>query len=71
MPSSWRLDRFGRNLRHLVTSIEELAAAGVAFVSMGESIDTSSPTGLLMLGILASFADFERERIREQVLAGL
>src|SRR5687768_9026876 len=48
----WRLDRFGRNLRHLVNSIEELAATGVAFVSMGESIDTSSPTGRLMLGIL-------------------
>jgi putative DNA-invertase from lambdoid prophage Rac len=41
----WRLDRFGRNLRHLLTSIEELAAAGVSFVSMGESIDTASPTG--------------------------
>jgi putative DNA-invertase from lambdoid prophage Rac len=67
----WRLDRFGRNLRHLVTTIEELAAAGVAFVSMGESIDTASPTGRLMLGILGSFAQFERERIRERIQAGL
>jgi DNA invertase Pin-like site-specific DNA recombinase len=67
----WRLDRFGRNLRHLVVAIEELAAAGVAFVSMGESIDTASPTGRLMLGILASFADFERERIKERIQAGL
>jgi putative DNA-invertase from lambdoid prophage Rac len=67
----WRLDRFGRNLRHLVTSIEELAAAGVAFVSMGESIDTASPTGRLMLGILGSFAQFERERIKERIHAGL
>ena len=67
----WRLDRFGRNLRHLINTIEELAAAGVAFVSMGESIDTSSPTGRLMLGILASFADFERERIKERIQAGL
>ena len=47
----WRFDRFGRNLRHLVTSIEELAAAGVSFVSTGESIDTSSPTGRLLLGV--------------------
>jgi DNA invertase Pin-like site-specific DNA recombinase len=40
-------------------------------VSMGESIDTSSPTGRLMLGILGSFAQFERERIRERIHAGL
>lgn len=67
----WRLDRFGRNLRHLIVTIEELTAAGVAFVSMGESIDTGSPTGRLMLGILGSFAEFERERIRERIGAGL
>src|SRR5688572_6649760 len=60
----WRLDRFGRNLRHLVTTIEELAAAGVAFVSSGESIDTASPDGRLMLGIVGSFAQFERERLK-------
>ena len=67
----WRLDRFGRNLRHLVTAIEELNAAGVAFVSLGESIDTSSPTGRLLLGILCSFAEFERERLKERIHAGL
>lgn len=67
----WRLDRFGRNLRHLVVTIEELTAAGIAFVSLGESIDTTSPTGRLMLGILGSFAEFERERIRERIGAGL
>ena len=50
----WRLDRFGRNLRHLVVAIEELTAAGVAFVSMGESIDTTSPTGRLLLGVLGA-----------------
>jgi DNA invertase Pin-like site-specific DNA recombinase len=67
----WRLDRFGRNLRHLVVAIEELAAVAVAFVSIGESIDTTSPTGRLMLGVLGAFARFERERIRERVHAGL
>jgi DNA invertase Pin-like site-specific DNA recombinase len=41
----WRLDRFGRNLRHLITTIEDLNAAGVSFVSMGENIDTASPHG--------------------------
>ena len=67
----WRLDRFGRNLRHLVITIEELAATGVAFVSLGESIDTGTPTGRLLLGVLGSFAQFERERICERVHAGL
>jgi len=67
----WRLDRFGRNLRHLIVTIEELTAAGIAFVSMGENIDTTSPTGRLLLGILGSFAEFERERIRERIGAGL
>ena len=67
----WRLDRFGRNLRHLITAIEELNAAGVSFVSMGENIDTASPTGRLLLGIMGSFAEFERERIRERIHAGL
>ena len=67
----WRLDRFGRNLRHLVTAIEELNATGVTFISLGESIDTSSPSGRLPLGVLGSFAEFERERLRERVLAGL
>ena len=67
----WRLDRFGRNLRHLITAIEDLNAAGVSFVSLGENIDTSSPTGRLLLGIMGSFAEFERERIRERIHAGL
>jgi DNA invertase Pin-like site-specific DNA recombinase len=67
----WRLDRFGRNLRHLVVAIEELTATGVAFVSLGESIDTTSPTGRLLLGVLGSFAEFERARIRERIMAGL
>jgi putative DNA-invertase from lambdoid prophage Rac len=67
----WRLDRFGRNLRHLVVAIEELTSAGVGFVSLGESIDTKSATGRLMLGVLGSFAEFERERIRERINAGI
>lgn len=67
----WRLDRFGRSLRALIMAIEELNAAGVSFVSMGENIDTASPTGRLLLGVMASFAQFERERIRERIHAGL
>jgi DNA invertase Pin-like site-specific DNA recombinase len=67
----WRLDRLGRNLRHLVTMLEELNHVGVAFVSLGEGIDCTTPAGKLQLHILAALAEFERERIRERVVAGL
>lgn len=62
----WRLDRLGRNLRHLVTLLEELQSMGVAFVSLGEGIDCTTPAGKLQLHILAALAEFERERIRER-----
>jgi DNA invertase Pin-like site-specific DNA recombinase len=67
----WKLDRFGRSLAHLVNAIGALTDAGVGFASLGEGIDTRSATGRLMLGILGSFAEFERERIRERIHAGL
>jgi DNA invertase Pin-like site-specific DNA recombinase len=67
----WRLDRLGRNLRHLVTMLEDLQHVGVAFVSLGEGIDCTTPAGKLQLHILAALAEFERERIRERVMAGL
>jgi DNA invertase Pin-like site-specific DNA recombinase len=67
----WRLDRMGRNLRHLVTMIEELQSMGVAFVSLGEGIDCTTPAGKLQLHILAALAEFERSRLRERVMAGL
>src|SRR5438876_1438716 len=67
----WRLDRLGRNLRHLVTLIDELGAFGVGFASLGEGIDTQTPAGRLQLHILAALAEFEKERIRERVMAGL
>jgi putative DNA-invertase from lambdoid prophage Rac len=67
----WRLDRLGRNLRHLVTLLEELQSIGVVFVSLGEGIDCTTPAGKLQLHILAALAEFERERIRERVMAGL
>src|SRR5688572_10511855 len=67
----WRLDRLGRNLKHLITLLEELQALGVAFVSLAEGIDATTPAGKLQLHILGAIAEFERERIRERVLAGL
>ena len=67
----WRLDRLGRDLRHLVTLLDELHAVGVAFVSLGEGIDCTTPAGRLQLHVLAALAEFERARIAERVKAGL
>jgi DNA invertase Pin-like site-specific DNA recombinase len=67
----WRLDRLGRNLKHLITLLDELQALGVAFVSLAEGIDATTPAGKLQMPILGAIAEFERERIRERVLAGL
>jgi DNA invertase Pin-like site-specific DNA recombinase len=67
----WRLDRLGRNLRHLVTLLDNLQALGVSFVSLGEGIDCTTPAGRLQLHVLAALAEFERARIAERVRAGL
>lgn len=67
----WRLDRLGRNLKHLITLIDEMQALGVAFVSLNEGIDATTPAGKLQLHILAAIAEFERARIQERVRAGL
>ena len=67
----WRLDRLGRNLRHLVLLLDEWQSRGTAFVTLGEGIDTSTPAGRLVAGVLASIAEFERARIQERIHAGL
>lgn len=67
----WRLDRLGRDLRDLLAVVAELGERGVAFRSLREAIDTSTPAGRLVLAIFASLAEFERELIRERTLAGL
>jgi len=67
----WRLDRLGRNLKHLVGLLDDLQALGVAFVSLGEGIDATTPAGRLQMHLLAAIAQFERERIVERVKAGL
>src|SRR5438132_3005613 len=67
----WRLDRLGRNLRHLITLLEDLQALGVAFVSLAEGIDATTPAGKLQMHILGAIAEFERARIAERVRAGL
>ena len=67
----WRLDRLGRNLRHLILLLDEVHALSIGFVTLGEGIDTTSPTGRLVLHVLGAISEFERERIRERVMAGL
>ena len=58
-----RLDRLGRNLRHLVLPLDEWQSRGVAFVTLGEGIDTRTPAGRLVAGVLGSIAEFQRARI--------
>ena len=67
----WRLDRLGRSLKHLVTLLDELQALGVAFVSLQEGIDATTPAGKLQMHILAAISEFERARIAQRVMAGL
>jgi DNA invertase Pin-like site-specific DNA recombinase len=67
----WRLDRLGRSLKHLVTTLDDLATLGVAFVSLNEGIDCTTPAGKLQLHLLAAIAEFERARIVERVNAGI
>ena len=67
----WKLDRFGRSLRHLVNALAELEALGVAFISLGDNLDLSTPSGRLMFQIIGAMAEFERALIQERVRAGL
>ncbi len=67
----WRLDRLGRNLRHLILLLDDLQAIGVGFVSLAEGIDATTPAGRLQLHILGAIAEFERSRVIERVQAGL
>jgi DNA invertase Pin-like site-specific DNA recombinase len=68
----WRLDRLGRNLKHLIETVDDLSARGIAFQCLtGLQVDTSTPTGRFMLQVFGGLAEFERELIRERVNAGL
>ena len=67
----WRLDRWGRSLVDLVTTIQELTALRVGFVSLGEALDLTTPSGRALAGMLAVFAEFERDILRDRVRAGI
>src|ERR1017187_1550043 len=67
----WRLDRWGRSVADLLATLQELDHLGVGFVSLTEALDLTTPAGRAMAGLLAVFAEFEREILRERVRAGL
>jgi len=70
----WKLDRLGRNLKHLVDTVHDLSSKGVDFKVLsgqGAQIDTATPQGKLVFGIFAALAEFERDLISERTKAGL
>lgn len=67
----WKLDRWGRSLRHLVNSLAELESRRVAFVSLRDNLDLSTPAGRLMFQVIGAMAEFERALIQERVKAGM
>ena len=67
----WRLDRWGRSVTDLLATLQELEHLNVGFVSLTEALDLTTPAGRAMAALLAVFAEFEREILRERVRAGL
>src|SRR6266481_39857 len=67
----WKIDRFGRSLKHLVNSLADLSAYGITFISLRDNLDLSTPSGRLMFQIIGAMAEFERALIQERVKAGL
>lgn len=70
----WKLDRLGRNLKHLILTVDELSKRNIGFKVLsgqGADIDTTTPAGRMVFGIFAALAEFERELIRERTIAGL
>lgn len=67
----WRLDRWGRSLADLVSTLDELRSLDVGFVSITEALDLTTPSGRAMAAMLSVFAEFEREVLRDRVRAGM
>src|SRR3984957_13799770 len=67
----WRFDRFARSVSHLLRALENFNALGIAFVSLSEQMDTTTPTGRMIFTVLGAVAELERSLIVERVKAGL
>lgn len=67
----WKIDRFGRSLKHLVNALADLDAYGVAFISLRDNLDLTTPTGRLMFQVVGAMAEFEKALIQERVKCGL
>jgi len=67
----WRFDRFARSVSHLLRALETFNALGIAFVSLSEQMDTTTPTGNMIFTVLGAVAELERRLIVERVRAGL
>src|SRR5437868_1066420 len=67
----WKLDRFGRSLKHLVNALAELDALGISFISLRDTLDLTTPSGRLMFQVIGAMAEFERSLVQERVRAGL
>jgi DNA invertase Pin-like site-specific DNA recombinase len=67
----WRFDRLARSVSHLLRALETFNALGIAFVSLSEQLDTSTPTGKMVFTVLGAVAELERSLIVERVKAGL
>lgn len=67
----WKFDRFARSVSHLLRALETFNALGIAFVSLSESLDTSTPAGKMVFTVLGAVAELERSLIAERVKAGL
>jgi DNA invertase Pin-like site-specific DNA recombinase len=67
----WKFDRFARSTRELVFALEQFQSWGIDFVSVTQAIDTGGPMGRLVFSVLAAIAEFERDLIRERVVAGM
>lgn len=67
----WKLDRLGRSLKHLVNILAEWETLGVAFISLRDNLDLTTPSGKLMFHVIGAMAEFERALIQERVKAGL
>jgi DNA invertase Pin-like site-specific DNA recombinase len=67
----WKLDRFGRSVKHVVVALADFEALGISFISLKDNLDLSTPSGRLMFQIIAAMAEFERALIQERVRSGL